>query len=649
VIGHHLGWSRLSGGYVGVDVFFVISGYLITSILKSEITAGTFSIAAFYKRRVIRLAPAYFLVLASTSVAAMYFMLPAELLNYGKSVFHSTFFAANFYMWKEVGGYFGSRADVVPLLHLWSLAVEEQFYIFWPLLLLFANKALRPILLVPVILAAVIIGAAASEWGVRNYPAASYYLLPTRFFELMLGALIAVLPRFATPGSRLRDLVAGAGLLLISHSAWTLTTESFFPGYAAVMPCLGTALVIQFARAGDNGTVVGRLLATGPMVYVGRISYPAYLWHWPIIAFLNLNQVPMGLGVGIAVLVVTFALSDLTWRFVERPARRMNHYGAGRVLLRGFAAPATAAVGFALMVHAFHGFPRRYSDGINLKSAALLSFPSKVRGRCNEGSVSHPLSEDECILGVADRPVDFLLVGDSHANSLTGMFDVLAKDAGLRGYDITQSTTIYLPGVRRFYVKDGQVLEQYNFKLRNDALIDLIRRRHYPAVVLAGYFESRYADTGLRREGAATPELAFEEGFKAALRSVEESGAKVYVVEGYPILHDVPYDCTLRNARFGGSSECRIPSREYLASISKWNSFLARLEVEFPALNVIRPYAAICDDKWCVTEWKGVPLYRDDTHLNYMGSALLGKEYLRRFGNPLRSIVRNVAHSGNQK
>src|SRR5690606_5008951 len=117
--------------------FFVISGYLITSILQSEIAAGTFSIAAFYKRRVIRLAPAYFLVLAATSVAALYFMLPAELLNYGKSVFHSTFFAANFYMWKEVGGYFGTRADVVPLLHLWSLAVEEQFYIFWPLLLVF--------------------------------------------------------------------------------------------------------------------------------------------------------------------------------------------------------------------------------------------------------------------------------------------------------------------------------------------------------------------------------------------------------------------------------------------------------------------------------------------------------------------------------
>jgi peptidoglycan/LPS O-acetylase OafA/YrhL len=638
VIFHHLGWSKLSGGYVGVDVFFVISGYLITSILQSEIAADTFSVAGFYKRRVIRLAPAYFLVLAATSIAALCFMLPAELLDYGKSVFFSTFFAANFHMWKEVGGYFGGRADVVPLLHLWSLAVEEQFYIFWPLLLLAANRLLRPKMLLAAIAVAIVAGVAVSEWGVRNYLAAAYYMLPTRFFELLGGAFIALLPRPAAASAWVRDLLAGTGLLLIAHASISLTTDSFFPGYAAVLPCLGAALIIHLSGTVGAGTAVGRLLASRPMVHAGRISYPAYLWHWPIIAFLNLNQVAITPGIAAIVLAATFLLSDLTWRFVEQPARRMALRPAGWVMARGFAVPAAIAVGFVAMVQSSHGFPQRYPDAVNRQSAALLSFPSKMRGRCNEGNVAHPLPEDECILGVSGRPVDFLLVGDSHANSLTGMFDALAKAGDLRGYDITQSSTIYLPGVRRFYEQDGEVVEHRNFKVRNDTLEGIIRERHYPAVVLAGYFEARYADEGLRRKGSSTPRTAFEDGFRAALHSIIGAGSKAYVVDGYPTLHDVPYDCALQKMRFGKTMECRVSYSRHLADIAAWEAFLTRMQREFPSLRVIRPDAVLCGPKWCETELAGIPLYRDATHFNFTGSVLLGRQYIRDFGNPLHAI-----------
>lgn len=177
VILHHLGdWAATRGGYVGVDVFFVISGFLITSIIRKELEAGTCTFGGFYKRRVIRLAPAYFTVLLATTIAAVLWMLPAELLGYARSMAASSLFLANFHMWKEIGDYFGAEAHTAPLLHLWSLAVEEQFYLFWPVALLLGHRLLGNRRMPWVVGAVAIAGVLASQWGVARYPAAAYYL-----------------------------------------------------------------------------------------------------------------------------------------------------------------------------------------------------------------------------------------------------------------------------------------------------------------------------------------------------------------------------------------------------------------------------------------------------------------------------------------
>jgi len=426
---------------------------------------------------------------------------------------------------------------------------------------------------------------------------------------------------------------------LILYAATTYTTDRLFPGYSAIAPCLGAALILYFTRAKQG--LVGKALSFPAMVYVGRISYPAYLWHWPIIAFLNLNLIKIDVTVGLATLTATLLFSGLTHRFIELPFRSFHAYRLPRILGYGFAVPAVAAIGFGLAMTTFNGIPGRFSDELNLKSAALLSLPNKVRGMCNGGNVTTPLGEDECVLGVANRPVDFLLIGDSHANHFTGMFDRMAKEAGVRGYDITQSNTIYLPGVRRFYEQDGSTVEHKKFALRNASLDRLIEKNKYKAVVLAGSFASHYKGNELRLEGAVDSAEAFEKGFRSAVRHILDSGALVIIVAGNPVLSGVSHDCTMINARFGKHALCDLPADQHRSNFKKWNLFLDRIKSEFPSIVVIWPDKVICDQVNCRTELNGIPLYRDRNHLNQMGSELIGESFSAKFGNPL-AVLRNT-------
>lgn len=386
VIFHHLGdWGVTQGGFIGVDVFFVISGFLITSIVKVDIESGRFSFGAFYKRRVVRLAPAYYTVLLATTIAALVWMLPAELLAYAESVVASSVFLANFHMWKEVGGYFGANAETTPLLHLWSLAVEEQFYLFWPVVLLIGHRLFSNRWMLWAVVVVAVVGTVASQWGVLHAPAAAYYLLSTRFFELALGAVLAYLPA-SKLSRKSATVVSLAGLALIAYAALAYGVHTLFPGYKALVPVLGAALLLRCAE----GTIVGAGLSTPAATLIGRISYPAYLWHWPIIAFLHLNDISITVPVGLGLLTMTLVLSWLTYRFFELPARRFLILPPKRVVLAGAVVPILVAVACGALVFLQQGFPSRFSDSLSRKSEALHASASKARGACNEGPIAAP-------------------------------------------------------------------------------------------------------------------------------------------------------------------------------------------------------------------------------------------------------------------
>lgn len=631
VILHHLGdWAGLSGGYVGVDVFFVISGFLITGIVRAELQAHRFSFGSFYRRRIIRLAPAYFSVLIATSVAALILMLPAELIVYARSVAASSLFLANFHMWQEVGGYFGAAAETTPLLHLWSLAVEEQFYLLWPMVILIGHKVVGQRWMLWLVLGATVVGTVVSDWGVTRFPAAGYYLLPTRFYELTAGAALTFLPA-THAGRHVKTLLSTCGLAMVLYGALTYGKQTLFPGYASLAPVLGTILLLRY---GADAGPIGALLSTPISTLIGRISYPAYLWHWPIIAFLHLNEVPISAPVGGSVLLGTFALAWITYKRIELPARKFLVIPAWKVAMGGAVAPIAASTAVAIGVVLLHGLPSRFPDSLNQKSAALLAYSNKARGRCNEGPPTAPLSVDDCVLGKPGGTVDFLLVGDSHANHFTGFLDEIGKAARMRGYDMTRSNTPFLPGVDRWSRRNGELDHHENFVPRNRYVQNLLTRERYQVIVLAGNYTG-FAGGEIIKSGGLTGVDAFALGMKEAIKAAQTAAQRVIVLTTVPLLDAGLHDCGLRNLRFGSNVDCSLPLEAHLQASAAATEVFQKLKGQFPDVLWIDPALIMCDEMRCKSEIDELPLYKDSGHLNDMGSRLLAQKWLERFGNPL--------------
>jgi len=323
VILFHAGFRTFSGGFVGVDVFFVISGYLITSVILMEKQAGTFTLVGFYERRARRILPALFVVMLACLPFALLWMLPDYLENFGQSLVATTFFGNNVLLWLT-SGYFTLENDFKPLVHTWSLGIEEQYYVLFPIfIILFWRFGKR--WLVSSIGFAAILSFVLAEWGLPNNPDATFYLLPARGWELLLGAMSAfLLSGKSVFVEKLRSQDVGQwlgvlGLSMISYSVFAFDKSTPFPGVYALIPTIGTALIILFAT---EHTLVGKLLGVKVVVFIGLLSYSAYLWHQPLFAFARLRSLAEPnaltfLGLGLLSLLLAYP----TWRYVEKPFR----------------------------------------------------------------------------------------------------------------------------------------------------------------------------------------------------------------------------------------------------------------------------------------------------------------------------------------
>jgi len=422
VILFHAGFSVFSGGYVGVDVFFVISGYLITSILIAELEQGRFSIIRFYERRVRRILPALFFVLLACLPFAYMWLLPPQLKDFAQSLVSVVFFGSNVLFWIE-SGYFESAAELKPLLHTWSLAVEEQYYLIFPMFLLIAWRYGRN----RVFWSVVVISAMSlllAEWGWRNDPDANFYLAPTRAWELLAGSICA----FLTVGRAVKSngILSVIGLAAIVFSVFSFDENTPFPSIYALFPVVGTALIILFAT---QGTWVARLLSMRVLVGIGLISYSAYLWHQPVFAFARLRSSSepdhylMG-ALAIAALVLAWG----TWRWVEQPFRRPTSpmLATRRAVFVASGAFGAFIVAIGIVGHTSQGNFFRYDPRIvsSLRDAESGSPVVDLENRVDDGQCvfSAPHLSEEIANRIGECATmhgpGILVIGDSHATNL---------------------------------------------------------------------------------------------------------------------------------------------------------------------------------------------------------------------------------------
>lgn len=427
VILFHAGVTQMSGGYIGVDVFFVISGFLITGILVRELNAGQFSLLGFYERRARRILPALFLVLLVTALVGAFVMLPYELAALGRGILAVLLFVSNVLFWRE-SGYFAAASELNPLLHTWSLAVEEQYYILFPLALA-ACWRWFPRGVVPLMVLVTVGSLALAEFLSVRMPSANFYLLPTRAWELLAGSLTALfLLRRRAPEGWLAEALGIAGLGAIVFAILTYDAATPFPSLWALVPVLGTVAIIV---AASPGTLVGKLLGTAPFVGIGLISYSAYLWHQPLFAFARLldpDHHPQQ-GIMLILAVVALVLAWLSWRFVERPFRRRDAFTRGRIFaLSGLTSAAFAAIAAVAIVTG--GLPQRYPEEKRAwVSTGPLEYGDYVRSAYRAVNRA-PLSDA--------RP-NMVLVGDSFSQDF---YNVIRSSGAFEDYAIS---AIYIP------------------------------------------------------------------------------------------------------------------------------------------------------------------------------------------------------------
>jgi peptidoglycan/LPS O-acetylase OafA/YrhL len=622
----------LPGGFVGVDVFFVISGFLITQIVRGQIAGQSFSFLDFYERRIRRLFPALVVVVAATALAALIVLPPGDMKAFGRSIGPSMLFAANFHFSHKVG-YFAPPDDVRPLLHLWSLAVEEQFYLVWPLLL-WLGARFSKVGLNLALVAIVVTSLVGDEVMALRDPMTAFYFTPLRAWEPLIGAMLGMGWLAPFRARWLREAAAALGLAAIAGSVLLLNAATPFPGLAALPACLGAGLLLQTGRAGAP-TLIARVLTLRPVVYVGALAYSLYLWHWPVLTFLRLGsptEPPAWLMAG--GLVVSLGLAALTQRYVERPYRRRPVGGLSR---RGLYASAFAA----LAVAALCGEALAADEGLRWRAHGFEALADQAERDLPQVKDCEGASDEpghRCDFGVL-RPggPDLILWGDSQSITWEEGAADWASRRGLMGRVTSNPACAPVLGVDE-HEADGK---KNACIALNTRLLDQVRadpNLKYILIVarLPLYEKGPDVDhpsiyltaVGGRRDPARFHDLLAGglTRFVDAITAAGPPGLKILILEPTPEFAVNPPRCAERAVLVGRDpTACLMGARPpMIARQAASVEILQALARTHPDVRLLNVNDTLCQGDVCHAEIGGRIVYRDADHLTATGGRLLG-------------------------
>ncbi len=644
VVLFHAKLFGFSGGFVGVDIFFVISGFLITSILQRELELGTFSFLQFWARRIRRIFPALITVILATFVVANLFLLfPQDFLNFGRSLLLQSLFLSNLFFLQQQG-YFAGPAETSPLLHTWTLSVEEQFYIILPFLLYYVRKIFKK--RVPLVLCLIGIVSFAVNiylvhfapgnnfavpfipniWGGAINSTAAFFLLPSRIWEFMIGALITQLPTVINISKRVIEILSVVGVLAIGYAVTQFNSGTLFPGVNALLPVLGAAAIIIAGTY--RVTFVSKVLSLPAFVWVGLISYPLYLWHWPTLVFARIIFGSLSTIQLILLVAISVGMAWLTYKYIEAPFREKRFLsGSVQILVAGFC---------CLLVMGMSGYMIRFSDvssrvpdyAIDFSGLALKQGPRYIE--CNRTKTSTTILRDgPCLLGSENSEVSFVLWGDSHAGAILDTVDTLAKQNHVRGAAFNSGDCIPIIGVSRFPVRDEcQAIKQQ--------ALSYIQKHDIKHVFLVARWNSYVGEgsTGpiidIYSPGVsmADSERVFTDRFDDMLRTWTEDGRAITILKQVPeFSHFNQRDAFYQSVR----DKIAVPiSNQPFHDHEKYAAFTDKIFSQFAQrynVSIIDPAETFCTIvSGCRFYTDTTILYEDDNHLNFTGANLLAPQ-----------------------
>lgn len=640
VIFYHMGIGVFSGGFVGVDVFFVISGYLITSIILPDIEAKNFSVVSFYDRRIRRIFPALFAVLGVSSVIAFLLFLPSDFKSYGKSLVATTVFASNMLFWRE-SGYFEGPAEEKPLLHTWSLSVEEQFYIFFPLLLVVIYRLVRRryILFLGPLFG---FSLALSIWAVSEAPDAAFYLAPMRAWELLLGALLALRVVPMPASTRLGEATSLVGLALIGWSAVMFTADTPFPGVSAMIPCLGTAMIIYSGATG--GPVVTRLLSKKAVVFVGLISYPLYLWHWPLLVFAKYYlDAELEWEQNVALFAIMVLLATLSWQYIEKPFRGKQHILGRRALFATSAGVMSAVVGFGGIIVVMSGLPQRFPPKLNQIEALAQFETPDLDKKCFWTTPDKVRHDDLCKLGSdTSTGPEFILWGDSHGGALVSVLNASAMLEERAGVSAIYLSCPPLLGVTRHYTGSTYRCRDFNVEVlkyiaENQGISTVILVARWALSAEGERYRGEMKSTVYIGDDASSEislaenKKVFKRGLERTVSELRKLGKRVLLVAQIPeVGFDVPRLLAKAYVNAGEWQQMPPTPRQYAERQEGVLAVFREMELKY-GVKLVTIDELFCTVDSCGIEEDGLPLYSDDNHASRLGAARIVEKILLAF------------------
>ena len=638
-MGFHFFPSKFKGGFIGVDIFFVISGYLITGLILNQLNHEKFNFLEFYSKRIRRIFPSLILVLSASFCFGWFFLLTEDYALLGKHLAGGAGFVSNFLLWNE-SGYFDNIAEKKPLLHLWSLGVEEQFYIIWPILLWIGWRLKVNLLVIMVVL------SSASFYlnlkGVEANLTATFYSPQTRFWELMAGSILAWSATYTTQlkfkyksFSEFKDvqkiianLVSILGASLIILGLFNINRQTLFPGWWALYPVLGGVAVIA---AGQRAIINKFFLSNNIAVWFGLISYPLYLWHWALLAFFRIFDGEMpSWNIRIAIIFASILLAWITYRFVEKPLR-FGGSCKNKNLILVLLMTAVGCIGFYIYKHdglANRSYPEKF-----LKYSASIVLPDK-RSECFNIEYAYKTNGDWfCSLGSQQSVASYFAYGDSHAASLIPVLDKYGKAHNVK---ILMNGSAGCPPLLGIQAMEGDDIEKNNCLKKNERIFNYVVMNKIPNVILAGFWTyytgnltnpnhgSQITDpTGSVLPGKNIDEMVFKWSVGYTVKKYNDAGVNVFLLHDNPTQRFGSKDALRKALNAMGSIDEQKINRYSVLTIEhlKNQEFVASVLKEQPAY-LLNFDNIFCINLYCPLMSDGKFLYFDNDHLSVDGSLL---------------------------